>query len=125
MYRRVDTTGSPETKSTFGWITKQTHADGGVYQFTYTFQNGKIDNTVVTDRRGKKRRMTFNADGYTMSDTRAIDEFEEQVNTNDRPTRNNLVSSSTNTHGDVTTTDYDEVGRVRRVRGYQARQTKL
>jgi hypothetical protein len=55
-----DTTGAPETNPTFGWVTKQTHADGGICRFAYTFANGKIANTLVTDPRGKKRRVTFN-----------------------------------------------------------------
>jgi YD repeat-containing protein len=110
-----DTTGTPETNPTFGWVTKQTHADGGIYRFAYTFANGKIANTLVTDPRGKKRRVTFNGDGYSVADRRAVDELEAQGDTSERPTRNNFVTSSTNTHGEVTATEYDELGRVKHV----------
>jgi RHS repeat-associated protein len=110
-----DTTGDAQTNPTFGWVKKQTHADGGVYQFAYTFQNGTIASTLVTDPRGKTRRVTFNTDGYSVADQRAIDEPEQQGDTSDRPARNNFVTSHTNTHGDVTQTEYDDLGRVTRV----------
>ncbi|HEU4890869.1 MAG TPA: RHS repeat-associated core domain-containing protein [Vicinamibacterales bacterium] len=110
-----DLTGTPETNPTFGWVKKQTHVDDGVFLFAYTFQNGKIANTLVTDPRGKKHRVTFNQDRYSVAHTFAVDEPEQQEETSDRPARNNFVTSSVDTGGDVTATDYDELGRVRSV----------
>ena len=54
-------------------VIKQTQADGSTYDFEYTVDaNGKITQTLVTDPRGNIRRVTFNADGYMLTDTRAL-----------------------------------------------------
>ena len=71
--------------------------------------------TDVTDPRGYIRRLTFNPNGYTLTDTRAWGEAEQQSDSRDRPNAGNFVTSTTNTHGDVTTTEIDDQGRVWRV----------
>src|SRR5204862_1165931 len=63
-------TTAADAPTPIGWVKKQTHADGGVYQFAYNVTNGKTTLTEVTDPRGCKRRVTFNADGYAPSATR-------------------------------------------------------
>src|SRR5262249_46909197 len=83
--------------------------------FTYSVTNGKSTLTEVTDPRGFKRRVTFNADGYTIADRRAVGQPEEQGDTSDRPTQSNFVTTYTNSHGDATRTDYDSLGRVTQV----------
>ena len=61
-------------------ITSQTQADGTTYQFTYTTDpNGKVIQTDVTDPRGTVRRVTFNGDGYPLTDTRALGYAEQQT----------------------------------------------
>ena len=95
-----------------GWVKKQTHADGGVFQFAYTFVNGAISRTDVTDPVGNVRRVTFNANGYTLTDTGAYGQTIAQTASNVRQTGSNFVTSYTNTHGDVTSTTYDPKGNV-------------
>ena len=51
---------------TLGWVTRQTHADGGVFSFAYSVTNGLSTQTDVTDPLGHVRRVTFNADGYSV-----------------------------------------------------------
>jgi YD repeat-containing protein len=63
--------------------------------------------------------VTFNAAGYTLTDTRALNQPEEQGDTSDRPGTGNFVTLHANTHGDVTTTEYDALGRVTRVTRHQ------
>jgi YD repeat-containing protein len=104
-----------EAGPTQGWLKKQTLADGGVYQFGYSVSNGKSTETTVTDPRDSVRQVTFNPAGYTLSDTRAVGQPEQQGDTSDRPGTGNFIASLMNTHGDVTTTDYDDLGRVTRV----------
>src|SRR5439155_11576379 len=108
-------TTSADAPTPVGWVKKQTHADGGIYQFTYNVTNGKSTLTEVIDPRAYKRRVTFNSAGYTLVETRAVDQPEQQATTQIRPSGSNLITSETNTHGDVTTTDYDDLGRVTRV----------
>src|SRR5262249_38440709 len=95
---------------TFGWVTRQTHADNGVFQFAYSVINGLSTQTTVTEPRGFVRQVTFNGDGYMLTNTRAVGQAEEQHNSSERPSHNNFVTSATNTHGDVTTMTYDARG---------------
>ncbi|HEU4890865.1 MAG TPA: RHS repeat-associated core domain-containing protein [Vicinamibacterales bacterium] len=108
-------TTAADAPTPVGWVKKQTHADGGVFQFAYTVSNGKSTQTDVTNPRGYVRRVTFNTAGYTLSDVRARGQAEQQTNTSDRPGTNNFVTSATDTKGAVTATDFDELGRVWRV----------
>ncbi len=80
-----------------GWVKKQTHADGGVYQFAYTVSNGKSTRTDVTDPLGHVRRVMFNNAGYRMSDTRAFGLPEAHTTTADRPGTGNFVMTSADT----------------------------
>jgi RHS repeat-associated protein len=95
-----------------GWVKKQTHADGGVYQFAYTVAGGKSTQTDTTDPLGHVRRTTFNSDGYTLGDTRALGASEQQATTSERPTRANFITSSIDALNRPTTTAYDTTGRV-------------
>jgi len=108
-------TTAADAPTPVGWVKTQTHADGGVYQFAYTFTIGQIARTDVTDPRTHVRRVSFNANGYITSDTRAYNEPAVQTDSNSRQTGTNFVTSSTNTHGDVTNTTYDAIGNVRTV----------
>ena len=69
-------------------------------------------------------RVTFNPDGYTLEDRRALNQPEEQHDTSDRPGAGNFVTSYTNTHGDVTTTEYDDLGRITHVTRLPGQRTR-
>jgi RHS repeat-associated protein len=76
-----------------GWVKKQTYADGGVFQFAYTIANGRSTQTDITNPRGAIRRATFNADGYSLTDTRALGQMEEQTVTAEREPGSNFVAA--------------------------------
>jgi RHS repeat-associated protein len=105
-------TTAADAPTPIGWVKKQTHADGGIFQFAYTFVNGAISRTDVTDPLGNVRRVTFNANAYTLTDTRAYGQGIAQTDSNVRETGSNFITSYTNTHGDVTATTYDSKGNV-------------
>jgi RHS repeat-associated protein len=94
-----------------GRVVKQTQADGSTYQFEYTVDDaGKIIKTVVVDPRGNIRRVTFNTDGYMLTDTRAVGTPEEQSITYERQPGTNLILSTTDALGRKTAYTYDAIG---------------
>jgi RHS repeat-associated protein len=96
-----------------GRVSLQTQADDSTYQFAYTLDgNGKVTQTDVTDPRGKIRRATFNADGYALTDTRALGQPEQQTTTYERETGTNFISSATDALGRRTDYTYDTKGNV-------------
>jgi len=102
-----------EYDATSGRVTRQTLADTGVYQFTYTVDaNGKVTQTDVTDPRGFVRRSTFNTDIYTVSDTMALGRPEQQTYTYQRQTGSNAILSMTDSLGRVTAMTYDSQGNM-------------
>ena len=48
---------------TAGRVSKQTQADGGVWQFAYTVTGGAVTQTVVTDPNGKRTTYRFTGQG--------------------------------------------------------------
>jgi RHS repeat-associated protein len=77
-----------------GRVARQTFADGTSYQFAYTLDvNGKIIQTDVTNPRGYVRRLTFNADGYALTDTRAQGTALAQTMTYTRDTANRVTAA--------------------------------
>lgn len=102
-----------EYNGTTGRVTEQTSADGGVYQFAYTVDtNGKVVQTDVTDPRGHVRRVTFNSSGYSLTNTRALGEPEEQTETYERQTGTNFLMSVTDAMGRVTSYERDSLGNM-------------
>jgi YD repeat-containing protein len=96
-----------------GRVIKQTQADGSMFAFEYTTDaNGKITQTLVTDPRGNIRRVTFNADGYVLTDTRALGTPEEQTTNYERQPGTNLVLSVTDALGRKTANAYDAMGNL-------------
>jgi RHS repeat-associated protein len=99
-----------------GWVKKQTFVDTGFYAFAYTFgSNGKVTQTDVTDPIGAVRRVTFNANGYVLQDTRALGLPEEQITSVLRPLGNNFAQTITDPRMLQTTMTYDAVGNLRSV----------
>lgn len=78
-----------------GRISKQTQIDQSTYEFAYTLDaNGKVTQTQVTDPNNRVRRVSFNANGYLLTNTRAFGTSEQQTVTYER-SNSNLVSSVT------------------------------
>ena len=68
-----------------GRVSRQTQADATTYQFAYTLDAGdNVTQTDVTGPRGIARRVTFNADGYPLTDTRALGTAVAQTTTFER-----------------------------------------
>src|SRR5262250_1447407 len=98
-------------------VTRQTMADGGAYQFTYTVDGtGLITQTDVADPRGYVRRVTFNASGYPLTDTRALGTPEVQQTTYVRSVPSlpfsNLVNRVTDALNRNTDLTYDALANV-------------
>jgi YD repeat-containing protein len=86
-------------------------ADKGTYQFAYTLDaNGNVTDTNVTDPRGYVRKVTFNSDGYMVSDTRAVGKPEQQAVTYNRQQGSGLVLSVTDALNHQTAYTYDVMG---------------
>lgn len=96
-----------------GRVIRQTLADGGVYQFAYTLDGGgHVIQTDITDSRGNVRRLTFNAGGFVLSETRALGRPEQQTTTFERNAATNLITSVTDALGRRTAYSYDSRGNV-------------
>ena len=98
---------------TQGRVTRQTQADGTFYQLGYTLDaQGKVTQTDVTDPKGNVRRVTFNAAGYPLTETRAYGTAVAQTMTYSRDATSNLVTSITDPLGRLTTYTYNGQGKV-------------
>ena len=96
-----------------GRVIRQTQADGTFYQLAYTVDGqGKVTQTDVTDPKGNVRRVTFNAAGYPVTDTRAFGTAIAQTTTYSRDAASNLVSSMTDALGRQAAYTYDGHGKV-------------
>jgi RHS repeat-associated protein len=90
-----------------GRVTQQTLANGATYRFTYG-----ANQTDVTDPRGIVRRVTFNSDGYALTDTRAVGTPEQQTTGYERQVGSNLVLAVTDALGRRTAYTYDALGNI-------------
>jgi RHS repeat-associated protein len=97
-----------------GRIASQTLADGAAtFRFAYTLDaGGAITQTDVTDPRGHIERLVFNADHYTVSDTRAAGLPDQRTVTIGRRPGANLVTSLVDALGRRTELEYDGSGKV-------------
>lgn len=95
-----------------GRVMKQTQNDQTTYQFSYVLSSGKVIEADVTDPRGIQRKVTFNSDGYMLSDTSAVGAPEQQVVTLSRQAGTNFISSVTDALNRQTTLGYDSMGNV-------------
>jgi RHS repeat-associated protein len=96
-----------------GKVTKQTQADNTTYTFAYMLAaDGRVTQTDVTAPRGQLRRVTFNADGYILTDTRAVGTSEQQTFTYERQAGSDLPLSITDQLARKTAYAYDAMGNV-------------
>ena len=95
-----------------GRVIRQALADLTEYRFAYSLDpSGKVVRTDVTDPRGVVRRVTFDARGYRVSDTRALGAPIEQTTTYERAV-SGLVLSVTDPLGRRTAFTRDTKGNV-------------
>jgi RHS repeat-associated protein len=83
-----------------------------VYHFAYTVANGKSTQTDVTDPRGFIRRVTFNPDGYSLSETSAYGQPEARTTTTDRVSSSNFVATATDSLNAQVVYVRDDLGNV-------------
>ncbi|HEX8291154.1 MAG TPA: Ig-like domain-containing protein, partial [Pyrinomonadaceae bacterium] len=96
-----------------GKVVRQTQADNTTYAFAYTLAaDGRVTQTDVTGPRGQLRRVTFNADGYILTDARAVGTAEQQTHTYERQAGSNLPLSVTDQLGRKSAYAYDAMGNV-------------
>jgi RHS repeat-associated protein len=96
-----------------GRVIRQTQADNSTYQIAYTLDtNGAVTQTDVTDPRGYIRRVTFNSDGYTLSQTLAVGTPEQQTFSYGRQAGTNLLVSMTDPLNRTTSLTYDAMGNL-------------
>ncbi len=91
-----------------GRLSRQTQADGGIWQIAYTTAGGLIIETRVTDPRGNLTISRFNPGGYLLSQTDRMG----QTTQTPRATGINLVTSRTDPLGRETQYTYDANGNL-------------
>ncbi|MBA3241725.1 MAG: Ig-like domain-containing protein [Acidobacteria bacterium] len=100
-----------------GKVKKQTQADGSTYQFIYTLNSGgKVTQADVTNPRGNVRRVTFNDQGYLLTDTYGLGKPEQQTTTYERQAGSNLPLNVMGPTGYKTSFMYDSMGNVTAVK---------
>ncbi len=98
---------------TAGRVAQQTLADGSTYRIGYsTGAWGAVTATTLTDPRGIRRRVTFNGDGYSTSDTRAYGTDLAQTTAIVRDRKTNQPVAITDALGRTTQLSYDPFGHV-------------
>jgi RHS repeat-associated protein len=98
-----------------GRVLKQTQNDQTTYQFSYVLSGGKVVETDVTDPRSIQRRVTFNTDGYLISDTSAVGAPEQRTVTLTRQPSTSFVTSLIDALNRQTSIGYDGMGNVNSV----------
>jgi RHS repeat-associated protein len=96
-----------------GRVDQQTEGDGGVYHFNYTLNgSGRVTATTVTDPLGHQRKVTFNANGYPVTDTAAYGTSLAETTTYTRIPGSQQVASVTDPLGRKSSFVYDDAGDV-------------
>ena len=95
-----------------GRVSHQAQADGSTFDFAYTLSGSSVTRTDVTDQLGKVRRVTFDAAGFSLSDTAAYGDALAQTTTYTRQAGTELVTSTTDPLGRRTDLAYDADGHV-------------
>ncbi|HVH28119.1 MAG TPA: DUF6531 domain-containing protein [Vicinamibacterales bacterium] len=94
-----------------GRVSRQTQADDTTYEFAYTLDGaGKVTEAEVTDPRGHVRRVTFNAAGYSTSQTEALGTALARTTNLTRQANTNLLLSLTDPLSRKTAYTYDSMG---------------
>lgn len=117
---RMTTITDPRT---LVYLTNHYDSNGRVYQqdlvntsqhylFAYTTSNGKVTKTDVTDPRGNKREVTFNTDGFNVSDEADVGGASQELTQIGRQAGTDLVTSITDPLNRVTQFGYDASGNV-------------
>ncbi len=89
-------------------VVSQKLAGGGTYKFAYRLNSkSDVEETTVTDPRGFNRTVTFNANGYTLTDKRAVGESVEQTTSYNWNTTSDLLLGFTDPLGRTTRFTYD------------------
>lgn len=96
-----------------GRISKQTQADQTTYQFSYVLNSSnQVTEADVTDPRGIKRKVTFNSDGYLLTDTNAVGATEQQTVSLTRQSGTDLTTGVTDALNRMTSFGYDATGNL-------------
>ncbi|MEX2555098.1 MAG: RHS repeat-associated core domain-containing protein [Actinomycetota bacterium] len=99
-----------------GRVVRQTDATGGVWEFAYTTDSsGNVTQTEVTDPRGIIERVSFNADGDTITDVQAVGTPEERTWSFERQVGTSFLTKVTDPLGRHTRLTYDVFGNVKSV----------
>jgi RHS repeat-associated protein len=99
-----------------GRVETQTLADEGTYEFDYTLDgSGNVTQTDVTDPRGFVRRVTFDADGYPLSDTLAQGTARAQTTTYEYESGTHLLLAATDERDRRTEYAYNDAGRLTQI----------
>ncbi|MDQ3724686.1 MAG: DUF6531 domain-containing protein [Actinomycetota bacterium] len=99
-----------------GRVKKQTTGDGGSFEFAYELDGaGKVKATTVTDPRGYQRKVSFDAEGFPVSEIEALGTEAAQTTTWKRQPETGLILSQTDPLGRKTEFEYDSVGNVKEV----------
>ncbi len=95
-----------------GRVKTQQAADDSVTAYDYTLANNAVTETRVTDPRGHVRRMTFNANGFLVDDTKAYGTDKAQTVHTDYDSSGIRKAASTDALGRKTTWVYNAKGQV-------------
>jgi RHS repeat-associated protein len=114
----VDRNGNTAMSNTYcsAYVTKQTMADGAVYQFGYQLDSGNNTlQTNVTDPLGNIRNVAWDSNsGYASSDTKAFGTPIAQTTTYTRNT-SGQIQAMTDALGRTAAFQYDAYGNVKQV----------
>ncbi|MGO9265479.1 MAG: RHS repeat-associated core domain-containing protein [Candidatus Binataceae bacterium] len=89
----------------------QTQPDGGQYNFSYLLDgNNNVTEADMTDPIGSSCNLTFDSNGYSLSDTWAVGRPEQQATTFSRAPNTELLNSMTDQLGRTTAFTYDAKG---------------
>ncbi|MBI4684009.1 MAG: PKD domain-containing protein [Nitrospirae bacterium] len=103
--------GITEVTNTYdaeGRVIRQTHADGGVFDISYTMVGGTITETAVTEPNGKATTYRFNNTGYPVE----ITDTYGQKTIHERAFATNELKSVTDPLGRKTTYTHDANGNI-------------
>jgi RHS repeat-associated protein len=97
-------------------VSEQTDGDGGKFEFEYE-TNGKeeVEATTVTEPRGDIRKVAFNAEGFTTSETVGLESEDEATTSFERQGKTGLLLGVVDPLGRKTSFEYDSDGNPTKV----------